>query len=143
MRFIAAVSLAALASASGIFAGAVDEFQPTVRASGAWIQAPAPGTSDASAFVVVDNGTMYDIYIVGASTDVAATLELRDTPKGAAAPVAVKEVPVAAYGRLEMSPQAVHLHLGALERPLAAGDIVTLVIYTDIGEQLTVSATVK
>ncbi len=143
MRFIAAVSLAALASASGIFAGAVDEFQPTVRASGAWIQAPAPGATDARAFVVVDNGTMYDIYIVGAETDVAGTVELRHTPKSSVTPAAIKEVPVAAYGRLEMSPYAVHLHLGALKRPLAAGDVVTLVIYTDIGEQLTVSASVK
>jgi len=142
MRLIAALSLAVLASASGGTTGSAVEFQPTVRASEAWIKAPPAGGTEATAFVAIDNGTMYDVFIVGVQTDVA-TIEIRDRPKGAATPVAVKEVPVPAFGRLEMSPEAIHLHLSALEKPLVAGEVVTLVIYTDGGEQLTISANVK
>lgn len=143
MRFIAVFCLAALVCGSGVMTAALDGFQPTIRASAAWIQAPAAGRPEAMAFATIDNGTMYDIYLVGAETEVAGATELRETPKGAAAPAAVAEVPVPAFGRLQMSPQTVHLHLGALTRPLAAGDVVTLVLHTDIGERLTVSATVK
>ena len=113
-----------------------------MRASQAWIQAPGAST-EATAFVTLDNGTMYDVYIVGAETEAAAVIELRDTPQGASAPAAVKEVSVPAYGRLEMSRESVHLRLASMAKPLRAGDEVTLVLYTDGGERLTVAATVK
>jgi copper(I)-binding protein len=116
--------------------------QPTVRASEAWIQAPAAGATETTALVAIDNGTMYDVFIVGAQTE-AATIEIRDTPNGAAAPVTVKEVPVPAFGRLEMSPKAVHFRLTALKTPLVPGEVVKLVIQMDGGEPLTVAATVK
>ena len=135
LLFVGFAALIATASVAGT--------QPTVRASAAWIQAPAAGSTEASVFVTIDNGTMYDVYIVGAETEVATAVEFRDVSKGAAAPEVIKEVPVSAYGRLEMSPDAVHLHLGSLKRPLVAGEVVKLVIHTDGGDQLTVSATVK
>jgi len=128
--------------ALGVITGSADAFQPTVRASEAWIEASATGSAEANAFVALDNGTMYDVFIVGVQTDMA-TIEMRDRPKGAATPVAVKEVSVPAFGRLEMSPESVHLHLSALKRPLVAGEAVPLVFYMDGGEQFTVSATVK
>ena len=144
MRLNLALYLAVLAtSGTGIAGDSFVESQPTVRASAAWIQVPPAGSTETTALVTIDNGTMYDIYVVGAATDAAATTELRETPRGAAAPEVVKEVLVPAYGRLEMSLEAVHLHLSALQRPLAPGDTLNLVVYTDGGEQLAVSATVK
>jgi copper(I)-binding protein len=142
MRLLVAVCLVLVASALGIRASFVGESQPTVRASEAWIQAPAAGSTEANAFIAIDNGTMYDVFIVGVQSDVA-TVELRDRPQGATAPEAVKEVPVPAFGRLEMSPDGVHLHLTALKKPLVVGDVLPLVVYTDGGEQITVTATVK
>jgi copper(I)-binding protein len=141
VRVITALFLVA-ALALGVATGPVDAFQPTVRASAAWIQASAGDTTEATAVVAIDNGTMYDVFIVGAQTDVA-TIEIRDRPKEATASVTVKEVAVPAFGRLEMSPQAVHLHLSSVKRPLVSGEAVELVLYTDGGEQLRVSATVK
>jgi copper(I)-binding protein len=138
MPLLLAVGLAALIATAPVMGT-----QPTVKASAAWIQAPTDGGTEATAFVTIDNATMYDVYIVGAETEAAEVIELRETPKGAAAPVSIKEVPVAAYGRLEMSSNAVHLHLRSLRRPLAAGDSVDLVIHTDGGEQLRIAATVK
>jgi copper(I)-binding protein len=143
MRLLPAVGLALLVVTAPVADNALlARIQPTVRVSTAWIQAPAAGSTEAAAFVAVDNSTMYDVFIVGAETEVA-TIEIRDRQKGGAAAVVVKEVPVPAFGRLEMSPETVHLRLTALERPLKAGDTVRLVIYTDGGEQLAVSATVK
>ena len=119
----------------------MDAFQPTVRGSAAWIQASAADSNETIAGLVIDNGTMYDVFIVGVQTDVA-TVEMRERSEGATT-TAVKEVSVPAYGRLEMSAESVHLRLSALKRPLVAGEAVTLVLYTDGGEQFTVSALVK
>lgn len=139
MRFLC---FATLGVALGALTGSVDAFQPTVRASEAWIHAPGAGGTEATALVTIDNGTMYDVFIVGVQTEVA-TIEIRDHPTGAAAPAVVKEVPVPAFGRLEMSPKTVHLHLSGLKKPLVAGEVVTLLLYTDAGEQLSIAATVK
>jgi copper(I)-binding protein len=141
VRLITALSLAAL-TASAVIPGSGDAFQPTVRASAAWIQASAADSTEAIAGLVIDNGTMYDVFIVGVQTDVA-TVEMRERSEGATTSAAVKEVSVPAYGRLEMSEKTVHLRLNALKRPLVAGEGVAMVLYTDGGEQLTVSATVK
>jgi copper(I)-binding protein len=142
VRLITVVSLATAALASGGIGWSVAAFQPTVRASQAWIQASAAASPETIGFVTVDNGTMYDVYIVGVQTEVA-TIELRDTPKGATVPATVKEVSVPAFGRLEMSPHAIHLQLKGLKAPLVAGQTVQLVVHTDGGEQLSIAATVK
>lgn len=113
--------------------------QRTVRATEGWIEA---GTSGAArAFAIVENGTMYDVYLVGAESDAAGTIELMQTTSGKTAPV--KEVPIAAFERLEMSPDATFLQLSGLERPLKPGETVTIVLRTDTGERLSVAATVK
>jgi copper(I)-binding protein len=140
VRLVTVVSLATLALASGGIGWSVAAFQPTVSATQAWIQASP--TSETIGFVTVDNGTMYDVYIVGVQTEVAA-IELRDTPKGATVPATVKEATVPAFGRLEMSPHGVHLQLKGLKQPLVAGQTVNLVVHTDGGEQLSIAATVK
>lgn len=140
LRF--AVALALLIVTTPADKALFARIQPTVRVSSAWIQVPAADSAETTAFVAVDNGTMYDVFIVGAAAEMA-TIEIRDRPKGGAAAVVVKELPVPAFGRLEMSPETAHLRLTALERPLKPGDTVRLVIYTDGGEQLAVSATVK
>jgi periplasmic copper chaperone A len=143
MHWLFALGLAVLTAATpALDRGLVARTQPTIRVSQAWIEAPG-GSTEATAFVTIDNGTMYDVYIVGAETEAAAVIELHDTPQGASAPAAVKEVSVPAYGRLEMSRESVHLRLASIARPLKAGDDVTLVLYTDGGERLAVTATVK
>src|SRR5688572_23509648 len=94
--------------------------QPSVRAVDASVVL-AETAKAATALVVVENGTMYDVYLTGATTEIAESIEIREKPKGAAA-AAVKEVPVPAFGRLEMSSDGVHLALVNLKRPLKAGE---------------------
>jgi copper(I)-binding protein len=112
--------------------------QRTVRASAGWVTA---STAEATAGAVVENGTMYDVYIVGAQTDSAGAVELVQVRDGKSA--AVKEVVVAAFERLEMAPGSVFLKLTQLKQPLNSGETVKINLRTDSGEILSVDAVVK
>lgn len=114
--------------------------QPAPSAPTAWIAVPAAGATTADAFVEVSNPTMYEIYVTAASTDAAASVELR---AGGAQGAVVPEFPVPAYGSTAAAADAPHLRLVGLKRPLAAGDTVTLTLTTDGGAALKVSATVR
>jgi copper(I)-binding protein len=112
--------------------------QRIVRAADAWV---SPAADGASAFVTIENGTMYEVYLIAAEADIAETVELRQTSNGSSS--VVKELPIAAFDRLAMSSAGTHLKLKGLKRPLAAGDAVALTLTLDNGERLRVSAIVK
>ena len=87
---------------------------------------------------------MYDIYITAATTDVAGKVELRDAGQSGEARLKPLEfITVPAYGSAYMSSNGVHLALLDLKRPLNAGDAVTLILKTDGGATLPVTAAVK
>ena len=110
-------------------------------ASDGWVEAPAAEETSASAFAVVRNPTMYDIYLVSAASEIAGKVELRETSGGEAKPV--PELTVPAYGKLTMGPDGAHLVLVDLKRPLEADESVPLTITTDGGVKLRVEATVR
>jgi copper(I)-binding protein len=113
--------------------------QAEPSASSGWVKLPEPGATTATAFVAVENPTMYAIYLLAASADAAGRVEMREAAK----PDAVKEVTVPAYGSIEMDPKGLHLVLSDLKRPLKEGDTVSLTVTTEIGTKLQVAATVK
>ena len=118
--------------------------QQQPSASAGWVTLPASGGTTASAFVSVDNPTMYDIYLDSASADVAGKVEFRQADaSGAIKPEAMKNVTVPAYGSLEMDPKGVQLVLSDLKRPLKDGETVTLTLSILYGATLQVPATVK
>jgi len=117
--------------------------QPAPSALSAWVAVPAAGATTASAYVEVSNPTMYEIYITGASSDVAARVELRAAAAGGAESAVVPEFPVPAFGSTAAAASAPHLRLVGLTRPLAAGDTVPLTLTTDGGLTLKVAATVR
>jgi copper(I)-binding protein len=138
LRPLLFVLLAALAAAPG---GAA---QPAATAVSAWIAAPAPGDTGASAYVELENPTMYDVYIVSATAEsVAAKVELRAglTPGGAPSPV--KEFAIPAYGSLAAEAAAPHLRLVDLKRALKTGETVDLALTTNDGTVLKVAAAVR
>lgn len=113
--------------------------QPGVKASDAWVAA-ADGPETA-AYVVVENGTMYDVYLTGAESDLAQAVELLQTTNGKAS--VVNEMPIPAFDRIAMAAHGRFLRLKGLKKPLKAGDRVALVLGLDNGDRLTVDATVK
>ena len=134
MRFPVA-AVAVLLAVPGLVAA-----QPAPSAPTAWIAVPAAGATTADAFVEVSNPTMYEIYVTAASTDAAASVELR---AGGAQGAVVPEFPVPAYGSTAAAADAPHLRLVGLKKPLVAGDTVTLTLTTDGGAALKVTATVR
>ena len=117
--------------------------QPAVKAATAFVVTDGASPTTATALVTVENGTMYDVYLVGAAADVADVVEIRQKPQGSEAAAAVKEVPVPAFGQLDMSADGVHLALIKLKRPLKAGESIPLSLVMDSGVTLTVQAVVK
>jgi copper(I)-binding protein len=108
-----------------------------VAATESWVKLPAPGETQAMAFVAIDNPTMYGIYVTGATTDAAGKVELRDGDK----PVEFISVP--AYESIDMKPDGVHLQLLDLKRSLKEGEKVALMLATDNAGTLEVTAIVR
>jgi copper(I)-binding protein len=128
-----------LTAAAGIAAQ-----QKTVSASQAWVKMPAADQTLTEAFVVVDNPTMYDVYLIAAVTEAAGKVEFRDVSKpGDATAQVVKEVTVPAYGSLSMDPKGLHMVLSGLKRPLKDGDTIPLTLTTHEGSTIEVPAAVK
>ena len=107
--------------------------------SSGWVKLPAAGATSTDAYATVENPTMYAFYVLSATSDVAGSVEIRQTGKDAA----LDEVTVPAYGSLAMDAKGIHLLLKDLKKPLAEGDTVNLTVVTELGTRLSVQATVK
>ncbi len=110
-----------------------------IAASSAWVQVPAAGATSTSAFLVIENPTMYDVYVVGVASPAAGGAEM---VRGDDA-MPVKELAVPSFGQVELKPGDVHVVLKDLKRALAAGDEVELILTSDGGESVKVSAAVR
>ncbi len=111
--------------------------------SDAWVRLPAAGETTTTAFVTLKNATMYDVYVISATADVAGKVEFRDARKqGDAATQIVKNFTVPSYESLQMSPKGLHLILSDLKQPLKEGATVTLTLTVDGGSSVRVRAEV-
>ena len=110
--------------------------QPAITASDGWIAESAPDGT-AAAYLSISNPTMYDIYVVKATSDAAGKIELRDGDK------AVKEITVPSYGSAELTATGPHVMLMDLKNALKAGENVTLTLMTDGGVTVVTTAVVK
>ena len=137
-KWVAVVASLVLVSVAEGHIVRVSAQQTSPSITSGWVKLPADGATSATAYAVIENPTMYAFYVMKASSDVAGSVELRQTAKD----VAVDFVEVPAYGSLDMGAGAVHLLLKDLKKPLAAGDTVRLTLATDIGA-LSVEATVR
>ena len=124
--------------------GAVASAQPAPTAVSAWVAAPAAGATAASAYVELNNPTMYDVYVISATAEgVATTVELRAGLAPGGSPVPVPEFAIPAYGSVAAAASSPHLRLVGLTRPLVAGDTVQLSLTTDGGATLKITAPVR
>ena len=124
-----------------VLTGVVLSAQAVPTASDAWVAEPAAGATAADAYAVVDNPSMYEVFIVSVTADAAAAAEIVDGPADAAK--TVRELAVPAYGRAELKPGAVRIRLKDLKKPLKAGDAVALTLTTDGGAIIKVTAPVR
>lgn len=138
MTIVTRVCAAALAMMT---AGTLLAAQAAPTASGAWVAAPAAGATTTDAFVVVENPSMYEVFVVKVSADAAGAAEIVEGAAESAR--AVKELAVPAYGSTEMKPGAVRIRLKDLKAPLKPGDSVALTLTTDGGVVMKAVAAVK
>ena len=108
-------------------------------ATDAWVAVPAAGATATDAFAVVENPTMYEVFVVSVTTDAAGSAEIVDGEGSRS----VKELSVPAFGRAELKPGAIRIRLKDLKAPLKAGDSVELTLTTDGGAAVKVTAAVK
>jgi copper(I)-binding protein len=137
-RLALAITAASLAASLGL-AGQ----QQDAAAVSAWIASPPAGQDWAAAYVEIENPTMYDLNIVSAEAAGAGRVELRGPAGDGAEPPVVKYFSVPAYGGNAAGPEAPHLRLLELQRPLRAGDTVELTLRTDSSVELAVQAEVR
>lgn len=101
---------------------------------------PAAGDKGAVALFTVRNAGMYVAYLMGATSDVAGTVEFHDATKG---PEAQKYIAIEPDDVKAMDPKGLYVYLADLKRPLRAGETITIV-FTNEGEiPITATAVVK
>ena len=110
--------------------------QPAITASDAWATVAAAG-ADGSVYMVINNPTMYDIYVMSATSDAAGKVELYSGDK----PVA--NMTVASYGSLVLKAGGMFLRLSDVKRALTAGERITVTLMTDGGVEIVATAAVK
>lgn len=137
----ATVTAAAILTLIGTLPGEAAQKAPS--ASQGWITLSPTDAATATAFAVIDNPTMYDVYLVSASSEIAGEIGFVDASRAAAPPAPVTEVTAPAYGKVELKPNGVHLVLKRLKRPLKAGETVALTLVTDGSVAIPVAAIVK
>lgn len=111
--------------------------EKAVTGTSAWVAEPATGAVSTSAYVVLENPTMYDVYVVKVLADVAAEARIVESGK----PMA--ELTIPSFGSTELEAGKAHIELSNLKRPLVGGDRVVLTLTTDQGATVTVEATVR
>ncbi|MEP7117515.1 MAG: copper chaperone PCu(A)C [Acidobacteriota bacterium] len=127
----------------GLVMSAAGSAQTSPSAVSAWVAVPAAGATWADAYVELKNPSMYEIFVVLATSDASASVELRAAAAGTADPAVTREIAVPAYGSTDAAASAPHLRLVGLTKPLAAGDSVAITLKTDGGDTLKVAATVR
>lgn len=138
MRRVAmCVALLAVVLLGTVSSATAQEKKPSVTSG--WVKVPDAGATQTTGFVSVDNPGMYAFYLISATSDAAATVELHQTGKDAA----IDEITVPAYGSLDMSPTGYYIVLKGLKKPIAEGDKVNLTVVNELGEKMSVDATVK
>lgn len=118
---------------------ATDAQRKVASISSGWVKLPAPGASEAEAYLVLDNPTAYDVTLQKPASDIAGVVTLREAGK----PEPLEFLTVPAYGGLEMSAKTTYLVLRDLKKPLTEGATVPISVMTDSGAALSVQAVVK
>jgi copper(I)-binding protein len=107
-----------------VFAASAGAQDLVVKNARVMVAAP----NDARVVGVISNPSMYSTYLVSATSDAAARVELRDARKKDAR---VPEVEVPAYGALTLEAKGLYLALIDLKKPLRPGARVEVVLSND------------
>ena len=108
--------------------------QPTPTAADATVV--VSGTT-ASVYLMINNPTMYVIYVTSATSDAAGKVEIYSGDKAA------QDLTVSSYGSLALKAGGMFLRLSDLKRVLKAGESITVTMMTDGGVTIVAIAVVN
>jgi copper(I)-binding protein len=123
----------------GLSATATASQQKALVISSGWVKQPPAAATTAEAYLVINNPTMYDVFLQKASSDAAGVVEFRAAGK----PEPLTFVTVPAYESLEMNEKGTYLLLRDVKKPLTAGAKVPISVTAGPGAPLSIEAIVK
>lgn len=113
--------------------------------SDAWVRALPPGQSNTAAYLQLNNSGDEPLRITGASSDIAALVEIHTTREvdGYRRMEQLQQLTLAPGQQLELAPGGTHLMLLDLERMPSAGEQVRLCLALASGQQACTTAEVR
>jgi len=116
-----------------------------VQAEGYWMRTGMKDGNSA-AYMMLTNYTNADVALVGASSDVAAAVEIHLSSMGADGTMKMEQqesVAIPAGKALELKPGSYHVMFIGLTKDLAVGDEITLTLHFDGYDDLTLTVPVQ
>jgi copper(I)-binding protein len=120
-----------------VFAGGAYAQDLVVKNARVIVAAAKP--TEARVVGVISNPSMYPTYLVSATSDAAARVELRDARKKDAK---VAEVEIPAYGALTLDVKGLYLTLLDLKKPLRPGARVEVILSNEVQGKTRLTAVV-
>ena len=117
---------------------------PALSAQDAWVRA-TPGVEVAAAYLTLHNGGTQPVVVNGVTSPAAGAAMIHESSlvNGQSTMRAHEPLRIAAGETVRFAPEGLHIMLHMLNRPLAAGDEVPLVLRLEGGGSLTVTARVR
>ncbi len=128
---------------AGLFsAGALVGQDAAVTARDAWARMPLPSKTETALYVVIENHSAQKRAIVGASSDVAAAVEMHEMKmvKTLMQMTPVSQVVIPAKGKTSFDPNGMHLMLFGLRTRPAIGDTINVTLKLDDGTTVPITA---
>lgn len=147
-KMLAVFSALVLLFSGSLMAGGHGHHHKTdaeLAAHNAWVRLVPPVSNISAAYMMLHNNGGQDQVISGATSPVAADVEVHETSMkdGVMRMSEAKNLTVPAAGHIMMKPGGYHIMLINLKRPLKEGELVPITINFQSGQALTLEAPVK
>lgn len=114
--------------------------------SDAWVRLLPPAQPNTVAYMTLRNLTDADLQIVAAESPVARVTELHDHVQDAAGVMRMRQIEairIPAHGEVELKPGGLHVMLIDLLEPLEEGQVVSVTLYVEGFQDLSIRAPVQ
>ena len=130
---------------SGLLLISTQVFANSITVDDAYVRATPPNSKNSAAFMVIKNVGEKEIKLIAASSNIADRVELHThlNEDGMMKMRQVEEVIIKAEDSAALQPGGYHVMFLNLKQPLKEGGSVSLSLYFDNGDQITLDAPIK
>jgi copper(I)-binding protein len=117
----------------------INSFAQEVEIQNQYARATPPHTTNSAIFFTIANNTDKNIELVAVKSDVAERTELHShvSEDGLMKMRQIEKIMINAHGQTTLQPGGYHVMLLGLKAPLTEGDNLTLMLYFDNGDEVT------